>query len=54
MVGDGAAFHQVLGYNGQLYSHHSIAAKSPNGVVAISILAKVSIYMEHNRFLAKS
>ena len=34
---------QVLGYNGQLYSHHSIAAKSPNGVVAISILAKVSI-----------
>ena len=33
----------MLGYNGQLYSHHSIAAKSPNGVVGISILAKVYI-----------
>ena len=32
---------QLLGYNGQLYSHHSLAAKSPNGVVGIAILAKV-------------
>ena len=32
---------QLLGYNGQLYSHHSLATRSPNGVLGIAILAKV-------------
>ena len=34
---------QLLGYNGQLYTHHSTANRSPNGVVGISILAKVNL-----------
>ena len=37
----GALEVQLLGYNGQLYTHHSVAARSPNGVVGIAILAKV-------------
>ena len=32
---------QLLGYNGQLYSHHTTAARSPNGVVGIAILVKI-------------
>ena len=31
----------MLGYNGQLYSHHTTAARSPNGVVGIAILVKI-------------
>lgn len=43
IAGDSAALEiQVLGYNGQLYTHHSVAGRSPNGVVGISILAKVT------------
>ena len=45
---------QLLGYNGQLYSHHSLAAKSPNGVVGIAILAKVGVRdEEYQLFITK-
>ena len=41
--GRGAALElQLLGYNGQLYPRHTTAARSPNGVVGVAVLAQVS------------
>ena len=34
---------QLVGYNGQLYGQPGLAARSPHGVVAIAILARVGL-----------
>ena len=42
VAGRGAALElQLLGYNGQLYPRHTTAARSPNGVVGVAVLAQI-------------
>lgn len=45
---------QLIHYNHELYTNYTEAAKSPNGLVIVSIFMKVSLVQMSNNYLRAS